>query len=537
MARDLGDFQTPPDLVRAVLDRILSRGHWFARVLEPTCGTGNFIADLLGRPHPPREMVGIEIQSDHLSQARGLLAHGGPTQLSLLGRNLFDLDLRREIAWTTGGELLVVGNPPWVTNSELGALGSENRPTRSNRRGIRGIEAMTGESNFDLAEAIWIKLLEELAGQRPTLAMLCKSTVARRVLKHAQQHRIGLAQVALYEIDSRRWFGASTAACLFTCRLTGDSPNGHRAELPPDLPLARGQRPPPTAASQHWKADIYPDLEAEAPKTLVGLIEGRWVADLEAYEETRFLDGDCPITWRQGIKHDAAEVMELIEDERGMLSNGLGERIEVENGWLYPLLKGSDLFHNRLHGQRRRVIVTQTRLGQETISLQHEAPRLWEYLCRHRSRFDRRRSSIYRGQPPFALFGIGQYAFAGHKVAVSGLHAQPRFRWIPPANERPVMLDDTCYYLPCRSQAQAALVTGLLNHPTCLGFLDSLLFRDAKRPVTKRLLQRIDLKALIRHLGPDQTIGLALAQIHQVVPDPENLDLGEALWQAILDLE
>src|SRR5438105_329350 len=87
--------------------------------------------------------------------------------------------------WHPTGPLLVVGNPPWVTNAELGTLGSNNLPHKKNLKGLRGIEARTGGSNFDIAEYIWLKLIQELASEQPTIALLCKASVARNVLQFA----------------------------------------------------------------------------------------------------------------------------------------------------------------------------------------------------------------------------------------------------------------------------------------------------------------------------------------------------------------
>ncbi len=56
-------------------------------------------------------------------------------------------------------------------------------PVRINARRARGLDAMTGGSNFDLAEAVWIKLIRELASERPTIALLCKTSVARALLR------------------------------------------------------------------------------------------------------------------------------------------------------------------------------------------------------------------------------------------------------------------------------------------------------------------------------------------------------------------
>jgi|SRR5579875_1743163 len=67
MSKDFGDFQTPPALVHAILT-LLQQQRWkWTRVLEPTCGQGNFIAGLLNQPSPPHEIHGIEIQPHYVS--------------------------------------------------------------------------------------------------------------------------------------------------------------------------------------------------------------------------------------------------------------------------------------------------------------------------------------------------------------------------------------------------------------------------------------------------------------------------------------
>lgn len=42
--------------------------------------------------------------------------------------NIFDLDLQKDLTWQENGPLLVLGNPPWVTNAELSILESSNLP-------------------------------------------------------------------------------------------------------------------------------------------------------------------------------------------------------------------------------------------------------------------------------------------------------------------------------------------------------------------------------------------------------------------------
>jgi predicted RNA methylase len=68
--KEFGDFQTPPALVSTILECLSLSGNVWSRVLEPTCGRGNFIEGLLKQVQPPCEIQAIEIQDTHLDIAR-----------------------------------------------------------------------------------------------------------------------------------------------------------------------------------------------------------------------------------------------------------------------------------------------------------------------------------------------------------------------------------------------------------------------------------------------------------------------------------
>ena len=480
--RDLGDFQTPPALVAAVLARLGAAGSRWERVLEPTCGRGHFLAGLLALDPPPREVYGIEIQPGHLAEAREVAAGApGSVRVGLTAGSLFDLDLRTAPGWTSAGPLLVVGNPPWVTSAELGVLGSGNHPHKQNFNNARGIEALTGSSNFDLAEAVWLKLLTELADEQPTVALLCKVSVARRVLEHAAKAGMTVASASLTKLDARVWFGASVEACLLCVTL---GPRSDGPAMPARIP-------------------VYPALDAAEPEASMGFAGARLVADLDAYRTAAFADGPCPFVWRQGLKHDAASVMELEEGGSPTegLKNKLGQPVDVEVSSIYPLLKGGDLARPNFDpsSARRAVIVTQRKVGDDTQGLRQSAPKLWAYLEGHDGTFSARKSSVYRGAPPYAMFGVGPYSFSAYKVAVSGLHKAAVFHALGSIEGQPVMLDDTCYLLPASSPEQAAVVAALLNGPAARALLRALSFPGSKRAVTKSVLQRFDLNALLAH--------------------------------------
>ena len=77
----------------------------------------------------------------------------------------------------------------------------------------------------------------------------------------------------------------------------------------------------------------------------------------------------------------------------------------------------------------------------------------------------------------------------------------PRFVPVGPADGRPVQFDDTCYFLSFADEKEARLVADILNSPHCLEFMESLMFRDSKRPVTVELLQRLNLGAIAQDAG------------------------------------
>lgn len=475
-----GDFQTPRglvELVRSALPRID-----FRRVLEPTCGVGNF---LNASTTDSVERLGVEINADYASQAR-------VTGATVLEANIFDLDLSTDLPWRHGGELLVVGNPPWVTASHLGRLGSINLPPKTNLKNLSGFDAMTGSSNFDIAEFITLKMMVELEGEKPTIALLVKTQVARNVLLHAAQFDMPYSHFEIRRINAKAWFDASVDACLLTMT---HSP------------------------SPIYTCSVFSDVTAADALHQIGVIGGQLVADLDLYQETSYADGRSPMVWRSGVKHDASKVMEL--------SNDAVERLHLESDYVFPMLKCSDLFRGRLK-PTKQVVVPQHHFGEDTAHLEHTSPRLWDYLTRNAEILDGRRSSIYKNQPRFTLFGLGEYTFSPYKIAISGLHKEVRFVILGPHEGKPVLVDDASYTLSFNNPAEAAMTFAVLTSQPALDLLSSLIFWDAKRPINKKLLQRIDLTAIAQ-----KTDFTELARLAEVAAS--SLGLKAADWEATLE--
>lgn len=468
---EFGDWQTPQGLADDVVALVSTLMREPPRyIIEPTCGQGAFLVAATQRfPHVP--CGGYEINPDYAAIADSRLKHASK---SIRVADFFSVDWKNELA-SRDEPILVIGNPPWVTNAGLGTVGSRNLPEKKNVKRLRGLDAMTGKSNFDVSEWMIFRLLDALEGRTATLAVLCKSAVARKVIEGCVQQNRQLVPGGMWRIDADKHFQAAVDAVLFVCH-TG--------------PQAQSYVP-------HWP--VHAALHAQSPETCIGFADGQLIADLDAHARSRSITGPSKIPWRSGIKHDCAGVMELAD--RGQVwINGLGETVDIEADYLFPLLKSSDVANGRC-APRRAVIVPQKSLSDDTRVLQTRAPKLWAYLEKHAERLQQRKSSIYNGKPPFAIFGVGDYSFAPWKVAISGLYKQLRFRLIGPHEGQPVMLDDTCYFLPFFAEDEARCAAEALESGPAQDYFRARIFWDAKRPVTKAILQNLDLNRLLEEVG------------------------------------
>jgi hypothetical protein len=446
-------------------------------VVEPTCGQGAFVI-AAAETFPGASLWGGDINTEYLARARAQFASSAFVHRAVQFEHVdcFALDWGQFLAQLPE-PLLVLGNPPWVTTAEMCRLGGDNLPTKSNIHQLRGYEAISGRSNFDVSEWLLLQLLEGAQGKVATVAMLCKAAVARRVVEYALNRRLEFRGGGLFRVDARAHFDAAVEACFFVFQTGSDC-------LPVDgCPVIDNGCP--------W----FADLGDSSPGGMLALRHGLLVSDGRAFDRWQEIAGDDEFTWRSGIKHDCARVMEL-KHQQGRWRNGLREEVVLEEDYLYPLVKSSDIAQGVPENMTRRLVLPQRHVGEATAPIEGIAPRTWAYLQRHSQRLAKRASVVYERQPPFAVFGVGPYAFAPWKVVVSGMYKELTFRVVGPHQGKPVMCDDTCYYLPWSNEADARRCERLLATAPAQEFLESLIFWDAKRPVTKQVLERLNLSRL-----------------------------------------
>lgn len=474
---EFGDFQTPDALAAQVVRIVHAMGVNPASIVEPTCGAGSFVEAAIKQFPLAEAVFALELNPRYFHEAdRRIRALQVKAKLDLRRADFFKFDWPAALAGMPE-PILVIGNPPWVTASELGAMQSENLPGKTNFQKRRGLDAVTGKSNFDIAEWMFIRLLESLKGRRATLAMLLKTAVARKVLFHAWKTDLSVANARILTIDAGKHFGVAADACLLVCDLR------------------------PGASVKD--CTVF-DLEHPGDvQRVITYHDGLLLADKSAFKQFRHLQQEPAkkpaYRWRSGIKHDCAPVMELHRVGQG-LWNGLGEAVSIEPDFLYPMLKGSDLARDGLTPPSRFMIVTQQEPGQDTGQIARIAPQTWEYLSNHAGMLDARASSIYRKRPKFSVFGVGPYTFAPWKVAICAMYKRFSFKEVGSYEHKPIVLDDTCYHFPCQTQAEAELLGGILNHDVTREFFGAFVFWDAKRPITVDILARLDVTALAAEL-------------------------------------
>jgi methylase of polypeptide subunit release factors len=467
--KEYGDYQTPAWFADKVCQYLADNLELNpSTIIEPTCGLGSFIQSCLTH-FPQAEIKAIEINPEYISKAKTDI---NSPKVTFYTSDFFKFDFAKlRNRKSINKQTLIVGNPPWVTNSALSALGSNNTPEKSNIKKLKGLDAITGSANFDICEYMLLSLVNVFAHTNTTIAMLCKTSVARNVFQELKRKDIPLEFAKLLTFNGKDVFNIAADCGLLVIQLSVEDKHVDTC-------------------------DVY---ELNSPDVVMhsfGFKQGNFFAKID--EQAPDFSGKSCLQWRQGVKHDCSKVMEL-KRTNGGLFNGLHEQIDIEPDYVYPLVKSSSVKQYIIDSSDKYVIVTQHKIGDDTKVIKRSAPKTWEYLTGHQEAFTKRKSVIYKKAPIFGMFGIGDYSFSKYKVGISGFYKNPRFALI--SADKPIMMDDTCYFLSFNGFEQAYVMMLLLNSDPVQQFIKSISFIDSKRPYTKKVLDRIDFRKCLQAIS------------------------------------
>ena len=456
--KEFGDYQTPVRFALDVCKFLHNELHLEPEIiLEPTAGIGNFIYASLQNFNKIKKIHAVEIKREYVEDCKSNIKDD---RIEILNENFFSYKYRGD----TSKEILIIGNPPWATNANL----KRNLPNKTNLKRLSGIEAITGASNFDICEYIILKVLNDFKNTNATIAMLCKTSVARNIVEYVFQKKFNVSLLKILNFNAKKIFNVSASACLLVIKLSKETLEKLSCNI----------------SSFYSPAHVLEEI-TYTNKVLKN-------SNIENSE----LMGDSQLEWRQGVKHDCASIMELSMLGKGRYLNKKGDILELEDNFVFPLIKSSAIKTPLICDKFEKfVIVTQKKPRSDTSCIKNIAPLTWDYLRKNRAFFSKRKSTIYKGAPDFSMFGVGIYSYSKYKVGISGFYKKPLFSLIynKSNTDIPVMMDDTAYFLSFDEYDVAYVCMLLLNSDKVSNLLHSISFEDAKRPYTKKVLKNIDL--------------------------------------------
>lgn len=476
-----GDWQTPESLAAEVCGQHLLKHGSPDIVIEPTCGLGAFVFTALETFPTLREIHALEINRHYTDDLKyrlllkSLLSQSRHhPDIYIYNADFFGFDFSSitERAKGNNWNLAIIGNPPWVTNSRQGMNNSTNIPLKHNAYKLKGIDAITGKSNFDISEYMTLHLLKLSQVNKGGISFLLKNSVIRSIMVKQKTQPVSIGDIEQNRIDATSEFGVSVDASCFVARF-GCAPSMQ------------------CAVKDFYSGSHISDY---------GWVGDSFVSNTAIYHSLSRYDNRSAYVWRSGIKHDCASVLELTLSD-GVYVNGLGETVGIEDDLIFPLLKSSDINNFREDSFRKHVIVPQRRVGDDTSALKYSHPLAYSYLSNHEAMFASRKSSIYKGKDRFSIFGIGDYSFKPHKIIVSSLYKTINFILVSEFNGKPIIVDDTCYQLGFDDIETATRVFEALNSSEIQSLLKSLIFLDAKRVLTKGILMRLDVDRFCKDNG------------------------------------
>jgi hypothetical protein len=347
--KDLGDFQTPIILTDKICKTISKKKYDPEIILEPTAGMGNFIISAIKNFPNLKHIYAIEKQHRYeiifkLRILKLIDQLDINCKIEYYNEDIFRHNFSnrfKSIVNEKSLKFLILGNPPWITNSELSTLNSDNLPKKINIKKFRGIDAITGKSNFDISEFIIIYLIKKFSYTKGKIALLCKTSVIKNIIKNIRKLSLNLSNIEQIVFNAKEEFNTNVHAAL----LFAD--------------LLQNEKVYCSISSLYGSKNNFEKY---------GWFKNKFVSNIDLYEKFIDLDGQSSYEWRQGVKHDAIKIMILESNKNGNLYNGYGEELEIENKLLFPFIKGSNLKNHIINNSSKKIIITQSKPNMDTDS-------------------------------------------------------------------------------------------------------------------------------------------------------------------------
>jgi hypothetical protein len=519
----LGEVYTPPWLAAHALDRI----GWQSRddLLDPTCGTGTFLLEALGRrlrAASPSEsaagllegLFGIDVNPLAVQAAKASCV------VALAGRFDRSRPVRLPVYWAcaltvsepNGGWLEsgadavaaaaiprvshLAGNPPWVRWSQSPPAYAAAIKAVAGPLGLLGGDRYVGGIEADLAAVVtlaalgrWLKPGGRLAFY--LTASLFSTPSGRGFRRFVSPEPVGACRVLMVEdLKALAPFeGVSNhpALLLLEAGAATAYPVPYEVRMPVAGAGGAARRGYPDGAA--FRAGTR--VQALLARPLPGGVDGPWLkgnAEQHGLWHHLFDGAALPVyRARKGVTTDrngiyfvsatAGTAPGLVEitnhPDLGRHPVVMGKTAVIEDEHLFPLLRGRGVaaFRARVDPVLR-VLVAQRGMHGDPALPEH-CPRTFAWFQGFETEL-RQRASYRRyqqGQPFWSVWSTGSYSFSPWKVLWREISHRFCAAYIGPVVDdvlgvRVVVPDHKLYFISAADEAEAAYLTGLLNAPS-----------------------------------------------------------------------
>jgi hypothetical protein len=404
----------------------------------------------------------------------------------------------------------VVGNPPWVKWSNLPAEYADFIKPLCVELGIFSTDTWVGGIESDISTVITYKAMAKYCAKGGVLALFITGTVFsnessqgfRRwsIQQNALNANSGPEPLQVERVEDYTavapFEGVKNHPTLLVLR---------RAGLPTRYPILYKVWSPPTdiagtkrsfASSGEFAAEATAmDLFA---RPVPGSDSGPWLKGTrdqhETWDRLFGVATEQAFIARKGITTDANGIY-FVKVQRANAKGlvrvtndpSLGRRAvpkrsaQIEDTHVFPLLRGAGISAFQATPDPHHCVVVPQRGMHGDVTLPTSAPKTYRFLKRFEDVLLTRGSyRLYQKNSSFwSLWSTGAYTFEPYKVVWKEMPGG-RFQAAyvdsmvhPILGRRVVIPDHKVYFVPCKSEGEAAYLTGFLNAPVVAGGINA----------------------------------------------------------------
>jgi methylase of polypeptide subunit release factors len=568
--RSLGEHYTPDwlagRLVQTVVDEV---GTEPGRALDPSCGSGTFLLEILRRRIDAQTPDGLDDLLDSVTgfdlNPLAVLAARTNLMLAVLEHverpeGAFELPVCLRDALDRGaapGEFdVIVGNPPWINWQGLPAEKRESLQPLWERYGLfvhEGFDTILGKGKKEFATLFTAAVVDRYLRDGGVIAFVITQGVWKASGASEGFRRLdfgGIFEMAVERVEDLSAFKVFDSATTRTTTFVATK--GARTQFPVNYVYWRrlGRRARLDSRGTLDEALEHADVvELAAEPYDENAPESPWItARPAAIRALRRLFGESAYQARQGVNTGGGNAVYWLRILQRTTLGGVRvenilkgakkkvEQVEaqIEGDHVYPLVRGRDISRWRAEGDRHILMVQdpERRHGIERDRLASGAPRTLAYLERFEA-FLRERSLFRRyfmrdGEPVapwWSMFGVGDYTLKPWKVVWAGQVATHlNCAVVGPDDDQLTLPDQTAYYVGLETGSAADFLCGLLNASPIRLLYRSFLYKH----VSLSFIEVLDLPAFDAEQPWMRELAAAARRAREAANDGREHDLRDA---------